>query len=85
MRTNHKSRKSVLGALSFVVLVAAVASGLAHLCNWLLPPLGVAPISFFGALGIVVLVQLARILFGRGGHGARAKRRHFEAPAASEA
>lgn len=60
-----------------VVGFAAVAAGLMHLANWLLPPLGVAEIGFGHALGILVLLVLLRRILspGRGEERCRRSRR----------
>ena len=61
----------VMAALAVVVLSVAVAS----LWNWLMPAVfGVRAITFWQALGLLVL---ARVLFGRfGGHGRGMHWRH---------
>ena len=59
----------VAGPLALVAFIAVVGEVVMHLWNWLLPALfGWSPITFWQALGLMVL---CRILFGSlcGGHG----------------
>ena len=58
----------VVGPLALVAFIAIGGEVVMHLWNWLVPALtGWRPITFWQALGLLVL---SRILFGRlGGHG----------------
>jgi hypothetical protein len=65
-----------VGPLALALFVWAGGEVVKHLWNWLLPMLfGVHTITFWQALGLMLL---SRILFGRWGHGHhRDKMNHF--------